>query len=344
MFGFRFIKVQPTTYLLQYVNGRVYREGRGLAFFYFAPTASLVAIPMESTEVPFIFNLVSSDFQQLSLQGQITFRVVEPQKIAELLNFTLDPKRQQYVSDDPEKLPERLINQAQVLMQTQLAELPLREALAASTRLVDHVLAAMRESVEVKALGLEILGLSLIAIKPNPETARALEADVREQLLKEADQATYARRNAAVEQERAIRENELNTEIAVENKKRQIREAQMDAEQAVQAKQQQLQETQMQGKITLEKINQDLLTLATQNLKQEADARAYSLTVTMQALAGVDARVLQVLASVDMDASRLVALAFRDLADGAERIGQLNISPDLLQELLAKSNSSDHAT
>ena len=51
-------------------------------------------------------------------------------------------------------------------------------------------------------------------------------------MFREADEAIYARRNSAVEQERAIKENELNTEIAVENKKRQIRETQMDAERA----------------------------------------------------------------------------------------------------------------
>src|SRR5205814_7155120 len=91
-------------------------------------------------------------------------------------------------------------------------------------------------STEVAALGLEVLGLSLLAIKPTPDTARALEAETREQLLKEADEAIYARRNSAVEQERAIKENELNTEIAVENKKRQIRETQMEAERTVQEK------------------------------------------------------------------------------------------------------------
>ncbi len=337
MFGFRFIKVQPTTYLLQYANGKIKREGRGLAFFYFAPSASLVTVPLESIDVPFIFNLTSSDYQQISLQGQITYRVAEPQKLSQLLNFSLDAHGH-YVSDDPQKLPQRLINQAHVLMQTQLAQLSLRQALAAATALVDSVLIAMRDSEAVKALGLDILGLSVIAIKPNPETARALEADIREQLLKEADLAIYARRNSAVEQERAIKENELNTDIAVENKKRQIREAQMDAEQAVQEKQQQLEEMQMQGKITLEKINGTLLELATENLKREADARAYSLTLTMQALAGVDVRTLQALASMDMDASRLVALAFRDLADNAERIGHLNVSPDLLQELLSKNS------
>ena len=30
----------------------------------------------------------------------------------------------------------------------------------------------------------------------------------------------------------------------------------------------------------------------------------------------------------------MIALAFRDLADGAQRIGNLNISPDLLTSLL----------
>jgi hypothetical protein len=49
MFGIRFIKVQPTTYLIQYRHGRVVREGVGLVFFYYAPTTSLVAVPIAST-------------------------------------------------------------------------------------------------------------------------------------------------------------------------------------------------------------------------------------------------------------------------------------------------------
>lgn len=32
MFGIRFIKIQPTTYLLQYRRGKIVREGVGLAF------------------------------------------------------------------------------------------------------------------------------------------------------------------------------------------------------------------------------------------------------------------------------------------------------------------------
>jgi hypothetical protein len=112
-----------------------------------------------------------------------------------------------------------------------------------------------------------------------------------------ADEAIYARRNAAVEQERAIKENELNTEIAVENKKRQIREAQMDAERAVQEKRHQLLEADMASKISLEEKNKDLVLLAVENARAQADSRAYALAALMKALDGVDSRVLQAFAS-----------------------------------------------
>jgi hypothetical protein len=35
-----------------------------------------------------------------------------------------------------------------------------------------------------------------------------------------------------------------------------------------------------------------------------------------------------------MQPGQLLALAFRDLADNAAKIGQLNVSPDLLREIM----------
>jgi ribosomal protein S7 len=44
-----------------------------------------------------------------------------------------------------------------------------------------------------------------------------------------------------------------------------------------------------------------------------------------------------------MDPSQLVAQAFRQLAENAEKIGELNISPDLLRELMkARSSESNN--
>ncbi|HXJ59258.1 MAG TPA: SPFH domain-containing protein [Verrucomicrobiae bacterium] len=336
MFGIKFIKVQPTTYLLQYRAGHVVREGSGLSFFYYAPTTSLVAVPVASVDVPFIFEEITGDFQAVTMQGQVTYRVNEPKRLAGLLNYTLKPNGQTYASEDPNKLSERVIHVINVLARAELQKLALREAIRASDELVKAVKARLAAAEEITSLGLEILGLSILAIKPTPETARALEAETRETLFREADEAIYARRNSAVEQERAIKENELNTEIAVENKKRQIRETQMEAERAVQEKQSLVKKEALEANIGLEDRRKELVALAAENAKAEADARAYSVSSTMKALSAADARILQALASTSMKPEQLIAFAFQELAGKADKIGQLNISPDLLRELLKK--------
>ncbi len=334
MFGIKFIKVQPTTYVLQYKNGLVKREGAGLAFFYYAPTTSMVAVPMGSEDVPFIFDENSADFQQMTVQGQVTYRISDPRKTGALLNFSINPVTQKYVSEDPTKLSQRIINAVKVLTRKGLQKLPLRDALMATDMMSIQVASAIREDSELHELGIEILGLSFLAIKPTPETSRALEAEAREQILKVADEAVYARRNAAVEQERLIKENELSTEIAVETKKRQIRETQMDAEQSIQQKQHELQQSEMQAKIALEAKNTELVSLAMENARREADVRAYSIKGLMQAYEGVDPKLLQSLAMTGMQPGQMIAMAFQELADKAGKIGQLNITPDLLREVI----------
>jgi len=333
MFGLRFIKTQPTQYVIQYRNGRPRREGAGLAFWYFAPSTSIVVVPTASVNEPFIFPEVTADFQEVTVQGQVTFRVADPRRTATLLNFTLGPKGE-YVSEDPQKLSQRLIDRVQVAMRAEVQALPLKEVLASGESLVERVSGLLQRHPTIEALGLELLGLSLLAVKPKPETSKALEAEAREALLRRADEAIYARRNAAVEQERTIKENEFATEIAIENKKRQVREAQMEAERSVQERRLQIQREEMAGKIGLEEQNQAFVALASANAREEADAKAYGLTAMMRSFGDANPKILQALASVGMDPAQLMALAFRDLADNATKIGQLNVTPDLLREML----------
>src|SRR6266581_7246074 len=334
MFGIKFIKIQPTTYLLQYCGGQIVREGMGLSFFYYSPTTSLVTVPVASADVPFIFQETTADFQTVTMQGQVTYRVGEPKRLAALLNYTLARDGETYASEDPQKLPERVIHVINVLARAELQKLPLREAIRASDELVKAVKAGLAASEEITSLGLEILGLSILAVKPTTETARALEAETRETLFREADEAVYARRNSAVEQERAIKENELNTEIAIENKKRQIRETQMEAERTVQEQKHLVQKDALEANIGMEDRRKSLVALAAENAKAEADARAYGVSSTMKALGSADAKILQALATTGMKPEQLIAFAFHELAGRADKIGRLNISPDLLRELL----------
>ncbi len=340
MLGIRFMKAGPTTYVILYNKGRVAKEGTGISFFYYAPTSSVVSISLAGADLPFIFEEVTADFQEITIQGQVTYRVQDPNRLAEILNFTLAPNNKEYASEDPDKLSQKILNQVNVFMKTAVQRIPLRTAIQAADKLVGEVSGALGTCDVVRQLGIEIIDLSILAIKPTPETARALEAETREKILMGADEAIYTRRNAAVEQERSIRENELNTEIAVENKKREIQEAKVEAQRSVQQKRQAIKEEEMQGRISIEKRNQDLVALATRNSKAEAEARAYGVTAFMHAFDAVDPKVMQALAMAGMNPSQLIAAAFQNLAENAGRIGNLNISPDLLQELMNSGSTA----
>lgn len=334
MFGISYIKVDPTNFVLHHSNGKIRRQGTGLAFFYIAPRSSIVVVPVASVDVPFIYNETTADFQPVVIQGQLTYRIVDALKIAGLLNFTLASDRKSYVSDDPEKLPQRIVNLSQVLTRAEVQHLSLRSALTGSEAIVQSVLAAARQSETLAALGVELLAFSILGIRPTPEMSKALEAEAREELQRKSDEAIYARRNAAVEQERKIKENELNTEVAVEEKKRQIREAQMDAEIAVEDKKRQVREMQMAADIALEEQRQALVGIHTANTKAEADAQAYALEATLKPLTALDPQTLLVLSARSVDPRLMIALSFKELAQNAAKIGQLNVSPDLLDSLL----------
>jgi hypothetical protein len=341
MFGIRFIKVQPTTYLMKYRGGAVTREGAGLSTLYYAPTTSLVAVPIGSRDASFIFQHSARDFQAVTVQGHVAYRIGEPKRAASMLNFALRTDGKTYESDDPEKLSQRILSAADVLAQQTIKTMTLKEALQASDRITDAVMSGLQTRSDITSLGLEILGVSVRAVKPSPDTAKALEAEAREAILKNADEAIFARRNFAVEQERAIRESELDTEIAVERKKRSIRETQMDAEASVAAKQNELRETAMVADIAIEDRRKGFVALNAENTRALADAEAYRVGALMKALEGVDGRVIQALAAAGMQPSQLIAQAFTGIAEKAERIGQLNVSPDLLHTLLATPRAAE---
>jgi hypothetical protein len=336
MFGIRFIKVEPTQYVIQYRAGKVVKEGLGLSFFYFGPTTSLVSVPMASFDEGFMFQQVTGDFQQVTVQGQVSFRVQEARKIAALLDFSLQPDGRTYRSEDPQQLQKRVLRAVEVLSAEVIKAVPLKSALLASDALGKRVIQGLSQHPEIRSLGLEILGVAVLAIKPTPETAKALEAEAREQILKAADDAIYLRRNAAVQNERAIRESELETEVAVEKKKRTVRETQLDAEAEVQRREQAIRQNRMEADIELEETRKGFVHKHAENVRALAEAEAHRVGAVMKALQQADPRVVQALAAVEMKPGQLIAQAFGGIAERAEKIGELNVSSELLQGLLGK--------
>lgn len=338
MFGIKFIKFEAMTYVLHYSNGKIKKEGPGLSFFYYAPSSSIVGVPLGSNDLPFIFKETTTDFQSLTIQGQITYKVTEPKKLAEVLDFTVD-KKGHYLKNDHEKLGQRLINEAQAAASTYVQSLTLKEALRNAKNIANEISSGLQLSSAVQMLGVEILSVTVIGVKSTPEMARALEAETREGLQQEADEAIYARRNFAVEQERKIKESELNTEIAVEQKKKQIAEKKMEIEVLAAENERKLREMNMSADIAIEEQKKALIDMQSENERKEADTKGYALAAVLKSYETLDWKTLMAIGGQGSDAKLNIALAFRELAENAEKIGTLNITPDLLENMMQQKQT-----
>lgn len=334
MFGFRHIKFDSMTYILHFKNGKTVREGRGLSFFYFAPNSSIVAIPMGSNDLPFIFNENTFDYQTVKIQGQISYKITDPKALSNTLDFTVNEEGI-YKKNDIEKLNQRIINLAQTSTSSFIHDLNLKEAIRSAKDIEGNILKGLMASEAIQTMGLEILGVNILAVQTTPEMARALETETREKLQQQADEAVYERRNFAVEQERKIKESELNTEIAVEEKQKQIDEKRMEAEVQKEENSRILREMKISADIAIENQRKELIDQKTENDRKEAETKGYALEAALKPYKELDWRVLAAL-NGKQDARSNIAFAFRELAENADKIGTLNISPDLLETLLTE--------
>lgn len=332
MFGINFIKFDSMTYVIKFQNGQVVKEGRGLLFFYYAPTTSISAVPVGSNNLPFIFGETTKDYQTVTIQGQITYKIGNPKQLADVLDFTVNGNGV-YKKDDTEKLYQTIVNEAQTATSSFIHQLGLKEAIRAAKTIEIKITEGLSNSQAIKLLGIEILSINILAIKATPEMERALETETRESLQQEADQAIYTRRNFAVEQERKIKESELNTEIAIEEKNKQIAEKQAETEVQKAESELKLREMQVQADIAIENQRKILLEQKTANQIKEADTQGYVLETTLKPYKDLDWKILTALNN-NSDPKFNISLAFRELAENAGKIGNLNISPELLDTLL----------
>ncbi|PIQ49921.1 MAG: membrane protease subunit, stomatin/prohibitin [Cytophagales bacterium CG12_big_fil_rev_8_21_14_0_65_40_12] len=332
MFGIKHIKFDSMTYVLHFKNGNILREGRGLSFFYFAPNSSIAAIPMGSNDLPFIFNESTNDYQTVNIQGQISYKISDPKILADVLDFTVNDNGQ-YKKNDIEKLNQRIINEAQTATSSFIHEIKLKDAIRSAKSIEERILEGLKSSQAIAMLGIDILGANILGIQATPEMSRALETETREKLQQEADQAIYERRNFAVEQERKIKETELNTEIAVEEKQKQIAEKKMESEVQKSDNDRKLREMKLAADIAVENQRKLLIEQKTANDKKEAETQGYVIETTLKPYKDIDWKTLTALNN-NPDPKFNISLAFRELAENAGKIGNLNISPELLDTLL----------
>ncbi len=218
----KYFKGKPNVHVIAYRDGEIFKQGRGKALWYSPLNTTIAAVPVMTQDAHFIFNEVTANFQEIAVQGSVTYRIMDPVLAAGKHDFTIHTRTGNFLSKDPEKLVQRIINLIQTHARTQVNQMDLETAIREVKTIAAEVLELMQAEEDLRNLGLVIENLHIAAIKPSPEMQKALEADYREGLQKRADQAIYDRRAAAQAEEDKLKRREMETEVELEDRRKDL--------------------------------------------------------------------------------------------------------------------------
>ena len=308
------LRAEPTSYVIRYRRGDRVAGGRGLAFWFRRLATAAVEIPLEDRELQLHFHGRSADFQDVAVQAAATYRVVDPELLAARIDFTLDLASGRYVKTPLEHLAGQLTQIAQSFVWAYVVATPLATLLTRGVAEIDALLTeGFARDRRLAELGIEVTAVDVLAVRPTRELERALQTPELERLQQAADRATFERRAAAVEQERAISENELQSRIELTR-----REELLVEQQALNARE-----------------RADSAAVAT-----DIDARAEATRIESIETARVSAERGRMELYREVPVPVLHALALRDLAESLPSIDHLTISPDLVTPLLTRLSAA----
>ena len=137
-----------------------------------------------------------------------------------------------------------------------------------------------------------------------------------------------------------IREAELQTDLSVQQKQQEIEESKVQNKRVLLKRNIELETERREADIEAEKSRKSLVDLAVENSKLEAEAEAFEIAERMKAFRELPVANLKAMAMANMKPEQLLALAIEALAENANKIGELNLSPDLVNQFARKVKRS----
>lgn len=368
--GWRHLRGAPTAHVRHHRSGKLAHDGPGLSFWFRSLSAALSEVPVDDRELAMTFHARTVDFQDVTVQATVTYRVSDPAVAAARLDFSIDPDTGIWRGAPLEQLGTLLTETAQQHALDVLARTSLSSALVDGVTAVrERVAAGLAAEPRLPATGIEIVAVRVVALRPEPEVERALRTPAREQIQQEADRATYERRAVAVERERTIAENELASQIELARREEQLveqrgtntrREAEENAAadkvraeaeatrsvrlaEAEAARSVKLAEAEADRQVRLadaeaqrtERLSQAEATRTVRLARAEAEAARE----VGEARAEAQAAWLRV--HGDVDVATLHALTGTRLAENLPHIDSVTISPDVLTGLLSRLGAGE---
>jgi len=310
----RHLRAAPTAHVLHYHKGRLVGAGPGLAFWFRPISTAVVEVPLDDRELPFLFRARSADFQELTVQGVITFRVSDPELLARRVDFTIGLRDGRWESAPLEQVAGLLTQLAQQFVIDELVRLDVRRILTDGVAPIrDHIAAGLAGEAALADSGLSVVAVRVAAVTPSADVEKALRQPTRESIQQRADAATFERRAVAVEKERAIAENELQSRIELARRTEGLvaQEGANDRRRA--------EEAAAAGRIAAQREADAIDLVEAARLRAERERAEIQAAVPPEVLAG---------------------LALRELAGQLGQIEHLTVTPDLLTGLLARASGN----
>ncbi len=369
------LRSESNMHVRRFRNGNLKASGRGLAFWFLPMGSSIAELPTDDRELQFIFQGRSRDFQEITVQGEVIYRVIDPDCLADRIDFSIDLETGAYRNQPLEQLAALFTSSAQKHAGRYIAGRDVKTLVVDGPEQIQLAIEKGLASEPVfSEMGLEVVSLGIDSIRPVAELEKAMQTPTRESIQQNADEAVFQRRALAVEKERAIAENELQNriELAVReeklisqqgaNERRRVEERAVADETEVKSR---IQREKMEAQAKLEQVRRQtesdserkrILSQADSQAKRlDAETRAQSRRVLSAAEA--EARRAEGLAEAEaaeaiglaeaagekermavyqtLPASVVFALALQEMAGKLQSIEHVNITPDVLQTNLA---------
>lgn len=310
-----------TRTILQARDGRLVEHGVGAALWFRPRGTTLSEVPVDDLEFTHIFRVTTLDRQEVSIQTALLVRIVDPVLAAGRIDFALDVGSGAWVGRPLQMLQNRIAEIAQQFAARITAVTPLEVLLDRGLVIVQEAIEeGVADEPQLTTAGIAVVGVRVVAVRPEEDIERALQTRVREEIQAEADKATYDRRALAVDRERAIKENELNNQTELARRESELVELLGANERS--RTEQELERERLRGI-----AEQEQRRLATRTRVEEIRSVAEAENSATSARLGI-------YESADLPA--LIAAVAPDVLAALPPVEALTITPDMLSSAITK--------
>ncbi len=372
---FKHLRSESNMYIRRFRNGRLLASGKGLSFWFLPMGTSISELPTDDRELQFIFQGRSNDFQSATIQGEITYRVTDPDSLADRIDFSVNLKSGLHRNQPLEQLSTLFTNVVQKYAIRYIASKDIQQLIIDGPEAIQNAIEVGFSSEDMFVeMGVKPVSLGITDIRPVAELEKAMQTPTRESIQQNADEATFQRRAMAVEKERAIAENELQNKIELAtreenlisqqgvNKRRVVEEEAISEEVSVKARieRDQLESKSIAKTLLLEaesESSRQLILSQSDSETKRLDAETNAQTRRVISVADAEATRVEGMAEAEtveaiglaeaagekdrmsiyetLPANVVFALALREVAGKLEKIEHINITPDILKTNLA---------